>query len=137
MSPASGPDAYCRVAAACRTSACASATAALRDEALDPQGFALAVLAAACAGTDVIRRIASLAPELPETPRAATLALSCALAADNDNDNDNDEAIAEALGETVRHSDYNPDAQGDPVEIREDSAGSPAAVRSPSQTAKS
>ncbi|MFF3577647.1 hypothetical protein [Streptomyces mirabilis] len=126
-----------------------AATAALRDEALDPQGFvsteavlrqqtdseravrqavrgdaprlfaqwddepevmqfALAVLAAACAGTDVITRIASLAAVWPETPRAATLALACALAADND------EAIAEALGETVRHPDHNPDAQGDP-----------------------
>ncbi|MFE2567781.1 hypothetical protein [Streptomyces mirabilis] len=37
-------------------------------------------------------------------------ALACALPADNDND----EAIAEALGETVGHPDYNPDAQGDP-----------------------
>ncbi|MCX4597740.1 hypothetical protein OG819_51850 [Streptomyces sp. NBC_01549] len=70
--------------------------------------FALAVLAAACAGTDVITRIASLATVWPETPRAATLALACALAADNE------EAIAEALEETVSHPDYNPDAQGDP-----------------------
>ncbi|WP_327138314.1 hypothetical protein OG585_49435 (plasmid) [Streptomyces sp. NBC_01340] len=126
-----------------------AATAALREEALDPQGFvsieavlrqqtdseravrqavrgeaprlfaqwdegpqvmqfALAVLAAACAGTDVITRIASLATVWPETPRAATLALACALAADNE------EAIAEALEETVSHPDYNPDAQGDP-----------------------
>ncbi|MGW1501071.1 hypothetical protein ACWCQW_21220 [Streptomyces mirabilis] len=108
MSPASGPDVYRRVAAACRTSACAGATAALCDEALDPQGFAPAVLAAACAGTDVITRIASLAAEWPETPRAATLALSCALVADDE------EAIADALGETVGHPDHNPDAQGDP-----------------------
>ncbi|MFE5375914.1 hypothetical protein, partial [Streptomyces mirabilis] len=53
-------------------------------------------------------RIASLAAVWPETPRAASLALACALAADNE------EAIAEALGETVSHPDYNPDAQGDP-----------------------
>ncbi|WP_075032784.1 hypothetical protein [Streptomyces mirabilis] len=126
-----------------------AAAAALRDEALDPEGFvnteavlrqqtdserairqavrgvaprlfaqwddepevmqfALAVLAAACAGADVIPRIENLAAAWPETPRAATLALACALAADND------EAIADALGETVRHPDYNPDAQGDP-----------------------
>lgn len=39
---------------------------------------------------------------------AATLALACALAADNE------EAIAEALDESVRHPAYNPDAQGDP-----------------------
>lgn len=125
-----------------------AATAALRDEALDPQGFvnaeavlqqqtasqravrqavrgmalrlyaqwddepevmqfALAVLAAACAGTDVIPRIADLAAVWPESPRAATLALACALAADSE------EAIAEALGKVVRHPDYNPDAQGD------------------------
>lgn len=70
--------------------------------------FALAVLAAACAGTEVITRMASLAAVWPETPRAATLALACALAADND------EAIAEPLGETARHPDHNPDAQGDP-----------------------
>ncbi|MFF1744379.1 hypothetical protein [Streptomyces mirabilis] len=44
----------------------------------------------------------------PETPRAVTLALACVLPADDD------EAIAEALGETVGHPDYNPDAQGDP-----------------------
>ncbi|SOE24809.1 hypothetical protein SAMN05442782_1463 [Streptomyces sp. OK228] len=78
------------------------------DEEPEVMQFALAVLAAACVGTDVITRIASLAAVWPEIPRAATLALACALAADNE------EAIAEALGETVRHPDYNPDAQGDP-----------------------
>ncbi|MEV5878384.1 hypothetical protein AB0L75_29995 [Streptomyces sp. NPDC052101] len=126
-----------------------AATAALREEALDPHGFvsieavlrrqtasqravreavreqaprllaqwdeepevmqfALAVLAAACAGTAVVSRIASLAAVWPESPRAATLALACALAADDE------EALTGALGETVRHPDYNPDAQGDP-----------------------
>ena len=70
--------------------------------------FALAVLAAACTATDRVSQIGRLQSEQPVAPRAATLALASALAADHE------VAIVAALGDLAEHPDDNPDALGAP-----------------------